>query len=94
MRKLVLTSKFKRAYRKFTKHDPTLQKHIDAAIKLLESDIYAHKLGTHKLSGVLSGLWACSCGYDCRIIFAFELDAESLEEVIVLLDIGTHEEVY
>jgi mRNA-degrading endonuclease YafQ of YafQ-DinJ toxin-antitoxin module len=46
------------------------------------------------LSGALFGLWACSCGYDCRIIFSVEIAPESDEEVIVLLDIGTHDEVY
>ena len=51
-------------------------------------------LGTHKLSGNLSGYWACSCGYDCRIIFSLETDLETGEEVVVLLDVGTHDEVY
>ncbi len=52
------------------------------------------RLATHKLSGALAGVWACSCGYDCRIVFALEKDSETGEEVIVLLDTGTHEEVY
>lgn len=39
-------------------------------------------------------LWACSCGYDCRIVFSFENDEESGAELIVLLDIGTHDVVY
>lgn len=94
MRQLVLTSKFKRAYRKFTKHDPAPRRQIDVAIGHLQSDAFANKLGTHKLSGVLSGLWACSCGYDCRIVFAFETDAETKVEIIILLDVGTHDEVY
>ncbi|MBK7218869.1 MAG: type II toxin-antitoxin system YafQ family toxin [Candidatus Promineofilum sp.] len=94
MKKLVLTPKFKRAYRKFTKHEPVLRKHIDAALKQMEADAFAPKLGAHKLSGVLTGLWACSCGYDCRIVFAFEVDPHTKEEVIILLDIGTHDEVY
>ncbi len=94
MRQLVLTSKLKRAYRKFTKHDPALIKQIDAALTQLQSDAFTPKLGTHKLSGVLSGLWACSCGYDCRIVFAFEVDDKTKDEVITLLDIGTHDEVY
>ncbi len=94
MRKLVLSAKFKRAYRKFTKHDTTLRKHIDDAIEQIQADVFTPRLSTHKLSGVLSGLWACSCGYDCRIVFAFEVDPETREEVIILLDVGTHDEVY
>jgi len=31
---------------------------------------------------------------DCRIIFAFEPDPETGEEMIALVDPGTHDEVY
>ena len=60
----------------------------------METDIFAPRLGTHKLGGKLSGLQACSCGYDCRIVFSIEPGTEAQTEVIVLLDIGTHDEVY
>jgi mRNA-degrading endonuclease YafQ of YafQ-DinJ toxin-antitoxin module len=33
-------------------------------------------------------------GYDCRIVFSIEQDMATSSEVIVLLDIGTHDEVY
>ena len=60
----------------------------------MRQDVFSIRLGTHKLSGQLYGLWACSCGYDCRIVFALERDEANGEEMIVLLDIGTHAEVY
>jgi len=94
MRKLVSTSKFRRAYRKFVKRDHALQERIDIVLKQLEGDAFAPGLGTHKLSGTLLGLWACSCGYDCRIIFCLETDEATGREAILLLDIGSHEEVY
>lgn len=94
MREIVLTSKFKRAYRKFVKKDRVLQRHIDNILVQMSSDVFSSHLGTHKLSGNLLGLWACSCGYDCRIVFALELDEHTGREVILLLDIGTHDEVY
>lgn len=94
MRQLVLTPKFRRAYRKFTKRDKKLRQRIDDALRQMAQDVYLTTLSTHKLSGGLIGLWACSCGYDCRIVFSLELDPNSNEEVIVLLDIGTHDEVY
>lgn len=94
MRELVLTPKFKRSYRKFVKRDRALQKRIDDSLQLMQEDVFSPSLGTHKLSGELFGLWACSCGYDCRIIFAMERDPRSDEEIILLLDIGTHDEVY
>lgn len=60
----------------------------------MEEDVFAPNLGTHKLSGKLDGFQSCSCGYDCRIVFSIEPNPESDGEVIVLLDIGTHNEVY
>lgn len=94
MRKLALTPKFKRVYSKFVRRDRRVQKPIEETLKQMEADVFASNLGTHKLSGKLFGLWACSCGYDCRIVFAMENNKETGREVIVLLDIGTHDEVY
>ena len=94
MRKLVLTPKFKRAFQKFSRRDGIRQRRIEEALRSMEQDVYIPSLGIHKLSGDLSGYWACSCGYDCRIIFAFENDPQTGEELIVLLDVGSHDEVY
>ncbi len=94
MRALVLTAKFRRAYKKFVGRDRRLQKAIDNALIAMSEDLYMPTLGTHKLSGELYGLWACSCGYDCRIVFAIEFDPNTNAEVILLLDLGTHDDVY
>jgi mRNA interferase YafQ len=94
MRRLVLTPKFKRAYQKYVKKDKARQMRMEETLRRMSEDIFAHSLSTHKLSGILAGFWACSCGYDCRIIFTLEIDEETGEEVILLLDIGTHDEVY
>ena len=92
--RLVLTSKFERAYRKYVKQDKQLQYHLEDILQEIETNISATNLGTHKLSGKLKGLQSCSCGYDCRIVFSIERDPESKSDVLVLLDIGTHNEVY
>lgn len=94
MRLLVLTPKFKRAFRKFVKRNAELQKRIEDTLIQMEADVFVANLGTHKLSGTLDGLQSCSCGYDCRIVFSIEQNTELDGEVIVLLDIGTHNEVY
>jgi addiction module RelE/StbE family toxin len=94
MRPLVLTPKFRRAFRKFVKRNADLQKRIEDTLEQMEADVFAPNLGTHKLSGNLDGLQSCSCGYDCRIVFSIEQNVESEGDVIVLLDIGTHDEVY
>jgi mRNA interferase YafQ len=93
-RELVLTPKFKRAFRKFVRRNTRLQKHIEDTLLQMQEDVFATSLGAHKLSGTLEGLRACSCGYDCRIIFTIEQHPASGDQVIVLLDIGTHNEVY
>ena len=93
MRLLVLTPKFKRAFRKFVKRNINLQQRIEDTLQQMEADVFAPNLGTHKLSGNLDCLQSCSCGYDCRIVFSIEQDTATDSEVIVLLDIGTHGEV-
>lgn len=94
MRKIVISNKFKRSVRKFTRRNPQLQARIEKTISELSNDIFDPSLGTHKLGGKLTGLLSCSCGYDCRIVFALETNEENNEKVIVLLDVGTHDEVY
>jgi len=94
MRPLFLTSKFKRVFRKFVIRNKKLQNRIEDTLEQMNKDVFAANLGTHKLGGELSGLYACICGYDCRIVFLIERNRENNSEVIVLLDIGTHDEVY
>ena len=93
-RKIVLTSKFKRSLRKFIKGNKRLQTDIEEAIEQIEKDVFAPNLATHKLKGEFEGLRACSYGYDCRIILSLEKDLETAEEIVVLLNIGSHDEVY
>jgi mRNA-degrading endonuclease YafQ of YafQ-DinJ toxin-antitoxin module len=94
VRDLVPTPEFKRACRKFVRRDRSLEGRIEETLRQMHADLYAPSLGAHKLSGKLSGLWACSCGYDRRIVFSLETDPETRKEVVLLLDIGTHDEVY
>ena len=93
MRELVLTPKFKRSFKKFVKRNSSLETKIIQILQLMKEDVFATQLSTHSLQGKLSGLKACSCGYECRILFTVET-SQDRTEVIVLLDIGTHSEVY
>ena len=60
----------------------------------MEEDVFSPKLNTHQLKGEFKGFYASSCGYDCRIIFIIEKDRDTDEELIVLINIGTHDQVY
>ena len=71
---------------------PNLVDDVYAALTLLENDVYHPSLRTHKLTGSLHGSWACSAGYDLRIIFSFV--KHEGREAILLESIGTHDEVY
>lgn len=73
---------------------PELQQRIEERLRLLASAPFDPILKTHKLKGQLSGAWACTVEYDCRIVFSFIENPESGEEEILLIDIGTHDEVY
>jgi mRNA-degrading endonuclease YafQ of YafQ-DinJ toxin-antitoxin module len=81
----------RRAKRYLKKH-PEAQSVLDEAFARLEADAYDPVLKTHRLQGELQGMLACSAGYDLRILFKI-VDHEG-SEAILLLSIGTHDEVY
>lgn len=88
------SASFKRAYRKAVKTKPDSKSKIISAMKLLESDPFHPKLKSHKLKGILEDNWACSAAYDIRIIYSFVQNPASGETEILLINLGTHEEVY
>jgi mRNA-degrading endonuclease YafQ of YafQ-DinJ toxin-antitoxin module len=94
MNKIILSPQFEKAYKKFVKRLPLLQNKIDESIKFLENNIYDTRLQTHKLSGKLFGSMACSCGYDCRIVFKYFFDDKTKQGNVLLISIGSHNEVY
>jgi mRNA-degrading endonuclease YafQ of YafQ-DinJ toxin-antitoxin module len=71
-----------------------LRKQVDQTLKLMQEDMFAPSLMVHRLRGEYQELRACSCGYDCRIIFYLERDEKTQTDRIVLINIGTHDEVY
>ena len=68
-RELVYSAGFNRDARRWAKKHPTAQPDILATLAALEADAFQPALRTHKLSGKLSAYWACSAGYDIRIVF-------------------------
>jgi mRNA interferase YafQ len=94
MMEVVWSSGFKRSFRKITKKNPQLKNQIVKVLRLLADDPFTPSLKSHKLTGDLAGLWSCSVAYDCRIIFNLSEDENLLEMVILLIDIGSHDEVY
>jgi len=94
MSELVLTPRFERAFRRLVRKNPALQSQIETALRRMADNLNDSRLKTHHLSGQLAGLHACSAGYDCRIVFAKQKHPKSGAEVFLLINIGTHDEVY
>jgi len=91
-RLLLRSATFVRAARRAIKKDPTRAEELEKALALLVADAFHPQLRTHKLHGALEGHWACSAGYDLRIVF--RLVQHEGAEAVLLETIGTHEEVY
>jgi addiction module RelE/StbE family toxin len=89
---LVYTPSFIRAARRLTARTPRLAEDLKAAIELLESNPFAPSLRSHKLKGELKEYWACSAGYDLRIVLRFGLS--NGHKAVFLQTVGTHDEVY
>ena len=94
MHELVLTPRFERAFRRLAVKNPALQPQIETALRRMAAEIGDPRLKTHHLSGQLKGLHACSVGYDCRIVFARQKHSKTGAEVLLLINLGSHEEVY
>ena len=91
-RALLRSNAFVRTAKKILRKKSSLVDDVHAALIMLENDVYHPSLRTHKLTGNLHGSWACSAGYNLRIIFSFV--KHEGREAILLESIGTHDEVY
>ena len=92
MRSLGWTPKSLRSFKRLVRQNPQLRTLIEQALQQLVEDPFHPSLRTHKLKGDIANTWACSVDYDNRILFKFEQN--SAEEVILLLNIGSHDDVY
>jgi len=54
--------------KRLSKKDHRAFASIRTTLAMLQDDAFDPKLGSHKLKGDLAGLWACSAGYDLRIV--------------------------
>jgi mRNA-degrading endonuclease YafQ of YafQ-DinJ toxin-antitoxin module len=89
---LIRSTAFVRVARKHLRRHPDHSADLFEAFAQLRDDPFHPSLRTHKVTGVLAGSWACSVGYDLRVIFRIVKHAGKL--AIVLQSVGTHDEVY
>ena len=87
---LVTTSHFDRRIARFRRAHPQLRKRLAQVLRDLEADPFQPHLRLHPLKGDLAGLHAVSVTYTYRLTLTLKVT----EKEIILLDIGSHDEVY
>jgi len=87
---LVTTQHFERHTRKFLRKHPDLRPALRDTLDDLSRDPFQPQLKLHPLSGNLASVQAVSLTYSYRLTLLVRVT----EREIVLLDIGTHDEVY
>jgi len=80
------SEKFLRQASRFFRKHPDLKPRVSA----LQQDPFQPGLGLHQLTGKLSGCHAVRLTYSYRITLTLLIS----EHEIILLDIGSHDEVY
>jgi len=88
--KLVLKERFIKKSIKLLKKNPNLKEQFNKTIKLLENDPFYPSLRLHKLKGTLKEYYSVSINMSYRIV----IDLIIIEDKIILLDIGNHDEIY
>lgn len=88
--KIVRTDEYFRKLKKFIKKHPDLLDRYTKTIELLEIDPYHPSLRLHKLKGKLQVYYSVSITMKYRIIIDFII----INNEIIPIDIGAHEQVY
>ena len=81
---------FKKVFKKRIK-SKDIESEFWEKLELFINDPFDTKLKTHKLSGKQKDKWSFSIDYNLRVVFFFTKDKP---KKAVLVDIGTHDEVY
>jgi addiction module RelE/StbE family toxin len=87
---LVTPQQFLRQARKFLRKHPDLKPRLAQVFSDLQQDPFQPHLKLHPLTGKLAGCHAVSITYGYRITLTLIISHQE----IVLLDIGSHDEVY
>lgn len=88
--RLKQTDSFNRVAKKFFKKHRELLINFDKVTEKLKNDPFESSLKTHRLKGELKEFYACSLNYEYRLILTIIIT----DKEIILVDIGTHDEVY
>jgi len=87
---LIWTDTFLRTARKFLRRRPELAGLFEQVLRQLETDPRSSRLRLHPLHGRHQGRHAVRLTYEYRIVLILRIGAGE----ILLLDVGSHDEVY
>jgi len=88
--RIIYTKSYLKCATKFAKRHPDLLIQYEKALKLLELNPFHPSLRLHRLSGSLSDLHSISINISYRITLEFLIE----DGKIILVNIGSHDEVY
>jgi addiction module RelE/StbE family toxin len=87
-KRLELEKSFRKKSKKLLHKNPALYDIYNRLLTKLANNPLDPTLHTHALTGELKGKHACSLTHELRVIFKLH------DDIVHLLDIGTHDEVY
>jgi len=87
---IIYTKSYLKRATKFAKRHPDLLIQYEKALKLLELNPFHPSLRLHRLSGSLSDLHSISINISYRITLEFLIE----DGKIILVNVGSHDEVY
>lgn len=90
MAEIIYTESYNKRAKKFVKKYPDLLSQYEKTLKLLEINPQHPSLRLHKLKGKLSELYSVSINISYRISIDFIIE----DDMIIPIDIGSHDEVY
>ena len=88
--KIIITDAYKKRVTKFLKKHPNMFNRYAKAIAILEVDPFHPSLRLHKLKGNLNEYYSVSINMEYRVVIDFLV----VDNEIVPIDIGSHDDVY
>ncbi len=90
MAELIFTDSYVKRASKFIKKHPEILNQYRKTLALLEINPFHPALRLHKLKGKFAGVYSVSINISYRITIEFMIE----EDIIIPINIGSHEEVY
>ena len=88
--RVIYTKSYLKRATKFAKRHPDILAQYEKALKLLELNPFHPSLRLHRLSGSLSDLHSISINISYRITLEFLIE----DGKIILVNVGSHDEIY